>query len=71
MIEFDIPASDPNRNPVTGVFTVTPVFPALAPIIDPVIIDGYTQGSNTGTTSDDARSRIRWRLETTPCCSSS
>jgi len=55
MIEFDVPASDPNRNPVTGVFTVTPVFPALAPIIDPVIIDGYTQGSNTGTTSDDAK----------------
>ena len=55
IIAFDIPASDPNRDPVTGVFTITPVFPALAPIIDPVIIDGYTQGSSTGTTSDDAK----------------
>ena len=52
MIAFDIPVSDPNRNPVTGVFTITP---ALAPIIDPVIIDGYTQGSSTTTTSDDAK----------------
>ena len=55
IIAFDIPASDPNRDPVTGVFTITPVFPALAPIIDPVIIDGYTQGSSTGTTTDDAK----------------
>ena len=55
IIAFDIPTSDPNRNPVTGVFTITPVFPALAPIVDPVIIDGYTQGSSTGTTSDDAK----------------
>jgi hypothetical protein len=55
IIAFDIPASDPNRDPVTGVFTITPVFPALAPIVDPVILDGYTQGSSTGTTSDDAK----------------
>ena len=55
IIDFDIPASDPNRDPATGVFTITPVFPALAPIVDPVVIDGYTQGSSTGTTSDDAK----------------
>ena len=52
MIAFDIPTSDPNRNASTGVFTITPVFPALAPVVDPVIIDGYTQGSGTG---DDER----------------
>ena len=55
IVDFDIPASDPNRDPVTGVFTITPAFPALAPITDPVIIDGYTQGSSTGTTTDDAK----------------
>ncbi len=54
-IEFDIPISDPNRNPTTGVFTITPAFPAFAPITDPVVIDGYTQGSTTATTTDDAK----------------
>lgn len=54
-IEFDIPISDPNRDPVTGVFTITPTSPAFAPISDPVVIDGYTQGSATVTTADDAK----------------
>ncbi len=42
-IVFAIPDSDPNRNPTTGVFTITPVFFGFAPITDPVEIDAYTQ----------------------------
>ena len=44
MIVFAIPASDPNRNPATGVFTITPPVSGLPGITDSVIIDGYTQG---------------------------
>lgn len=55
IIAFDIPASDPNRNPTTGVFIITPTFPALPPVTDSVVIDGHTQGSTTATTIDDAK----------------
>lgn len=54
MIVFAIPTSDPNRNPATGVFTITPLV-ALPVITDPVIIDGYLQGSFTAMTGDDAK----------------
>ena len=57
-IAFDIPVSDPGRNPTTGVFTITvdSTLGALPQITDPVTIDGYTQGtiSTPGDTSDDA-----------------
>ena len=54
IIAFDIPVADPNRNPATGVFTIS--LPAGLPVLsDPVTIDGYTQGSGTVTTSDDAK----------------
>ena len=50
MIVFAIPASDPNRNPATGVFTITPPVSGLPAITDSVIIDGYTQsGAKTNT----------------------
>jgi hypothetical protein len=46
-IAFNIPDSDPNRDPATGVFTITPAFPGLPAVTDPVVIDGYTQGGAT------------------------
>jgi hypothetical protein len=50
VIVFAIPASDPNRNPATGVFTITPSVSGLPAITDSVIIDGYTQsGAKTNT----------------------
>ena len=50
IIQFTIPNSDPNRNATTGVFTITPSFPGLTRITDPVVIDGYTQtGSSVNT----------------------
>jgi uncharacterized repeat protein (TIGR01451 family) len=54
-INFDIPDTDPNRDPVTGVFTIT-IGSALPDIVETVTIDGYTQGtiSTPGDTSDDA-----------------
>jgi CSLREA domain-containing protein len=58
-IGFDIPASDPGRNPTTGVFTISvnSLLGALPQITDQVTIDGYTQGtiSTPADTSDDAR----------------
>ena len=57
-IAFNIPASDPGRNPTTGVFTITvdSLLGALPQITGTVTIDGYTQGtiSTPGDTSDDA-----------------
>lgn len=41
-IVFNIPASDPNRNAMTGVCTISPAS-ALPAITAPVTIDGYTQ----------------------------
>jgi hypothetical protein len=49
-ITFDIPASDPNRDPATGVFTITLAFPGLTGVTDPVVIDGYTQDGATPNT---------------------
>ena len=57
MIAFAIPASDPHRNPATGVFTITPPVSGLPGITDSVIIDGYTQGgakANTLATGNNA-----------------
>ena len=55
-IEFNIPNSDPNRNPATGVFTITPsVFGFF--ITNAVVIDGYTQpgaSPNTLATGNNA-----------------
>ena len=45
-IAFNIPGA--------GVKTIAPSFPGLPPITDPVTIDGYTQGSGTPLTADDA-----------------
>ena len=47
-ITFNIPNSDPNRDPATGVFTIKPIadpsgFTALPGVFKPVTIDGYTQ----------------------------
>src|SRR5205823_13719402 len=44
IIAFDIPTSDPNYNPATGAFTITPnkLF-----IYNPVFINGYTQPGST------------------------
>ena len=48
-INFAIPTSDPNRNPTTGVCTISPTTP-LPGIIDTVTIDGYSQlGSSKNT----------------------
>jgi uncharacterized repeat protein (TIGR01451 family) len=41
-IVFNIPGSDPGRDPGTGVFTISPLS-RLPGIFEPVIIDGYTQ----------------------------
>jgi hypothetical protein len=49
-ISFAIPNSDPNRNVTTGVFTITPSFPGLPRITDPVVIDGYTQTGSSANT---------------------
>ncbi len=57
IIAFDIPTSDPNRDPATGVFTITPAVSGLPGITDSVIIDGYTQGgakANTLATGNNA-----------------
>ena len=57
MIAFAIPASDPHRNPATGVFTITPPVSGLPAITDSVIIDGYTQAgakANTLATGNNA-----------------
>lgn len=54
-IAFDVPFTDPNRDPATGVFTITPGLFGLMFINDAVVIDGYTQGSSTATTTDDAK----------------
>src|SRR2546430_6519815 len=59
-INFNIPASDPNCDPITFVCTVT-LASNMAPITDPVTIDGYTQPAtsvNTLANSDDAVLRI-------------
>ncbi|MCM3872218.1 MAG: CSLREA domain-containing protein [Pyrinomonadaceae bacterium] len=57
-IAFNIPVSDPGRNPTSGVFTIAvdSTLGALPSITDQVTIDGYTQGtiSTPGDTSDDA-----------------
>src|SRR5882672_9137168 len=57
-IAFNIPVSDPGRNPTTGVFTisVSSLLGGLPPITDTVTIDGYTQGtiSTPADTTDDA-----------------
>ena len=42
-INFNIPATDPGRNPTTGVFTITPTTSPLPNITETVTIDGYTQ----------------------------
>lgn len=42
-INFNIPATDPRRNPTTGVFTITPTASPLPDITETVTIDGYTQ----------------------------
>lgn len=48
-IVFNIPNSDPGRDPVTGVFKFSPL-KQLPAIFEPVIIDGYTQpGSKPNT----------------------
>ncbi|MDQ3117161.1 MAG: right-handed parallel beta-helix repeat-containing protein [Verrucomicrobiota bacterium] len=55
-IEFAIPDSDPNRNPATGVFTITPGVFGFG-ITNAVVIDGYTQSgatANTLTTGNNA-----------------
>ncbi|HEX3742807.1 MAG TPA: Ig-like domain-containing protein [Bryobacteraceae bacterium] len=59
-IDFNIPSSDLNRDPTTGVFTIQPIgqntFVAL-PTMESMTIDGYTQpGSspNTLTAGDNA-----------------
>lgn len=55
-VEFDIPNSDPNRNPATGVFTLTPSVFGFS-ITDAVVIDGYTQpgaSPNTLATGNNA-----------------
>ncbi len=41
-IVFNIPTSDPNYSPVTGVYTIAPTS-ALPVITEPVVIDGTTQ----------------------------
>jgi CSLREA domain-containing protein len=57
-IPFNIPTSDPGRNPTTGVFTiaVSSVLGGLPQITDSVTIDGYTQGtiSTPSDATDDA-----------------
>ena len=68
-IVFDIPASDPNYNASTGVFTITPVMednPGLGsylPLLETIVVlDGYTQpgaSPNTQTQGDDAKILIR------------
>jgi hypothetical protein len=56
LIVFAIPASDPNRDPATGVFTIA-LPTGLQVVTDPVVIDGYTQSGaspNTLATGNDA-----------------
>jgi hypothetical protein len=53
-IDFDIPTTDPDRNPVTGVFTIQPVglnsSEALQPISGDDTLDAYTQPGATANT---------------------
>jgi len=56
LVVFAIPASDPNRDPATGVFTIA-LPTGLQVVTDPVVIDGYTQSGakpNTLATGSDA-----------------
>jgi len=55
-VKFNIPTTDPGFGLTTpGVFTISSLS-ALAPITEPLTIDGYSQGkATTNTTADDAK----------------
>jgi len=53
-IRFRIPTGEPNCDATTKVCTISPAS-GLPQITWPTTIDGYSQGKNTATTSDDAR----------------
>ncbi len=42
-IIFNIPNSDPGRDPTSGVFTIIPIGAGLGALFHPAVIDGYTQ----------------------------
>jgi adhesin/invasin len=61
-IDFNIPSSDKNRDPATGVFTIQPVgqndLLALPNLVDATTVDAYTQpgaSPNSLATGDNAR----------------
>src|SRR2546421_4403906 len=56
-INFQIPATDPGRNATTGVFTISPASP-LPTIIDPVVINGYSQPGAQANTLADADNAV-------------
>ena len=56
-INFQIPATDPGRNATTGVFTISPAS-ALPTIIDPVVINGYSQPGAQANTLADADNAV-------------
>ena len=61
-IVFDIPESDPGKNPTTGAFVIKPLS-ALPALFNPAVIDGYTQpgaapNSNPIDQADNAHIRI-------------
>ncbi len=58
VIVFAIPASDPNRNPATGVFTITPPVSGLPAVTDSVVVDGYTQAGAKANTLETGNNAI-------------
>ena len=62
-IVFDIPESDPNKDPITGAFVISPLS-ALPAIFTPTILDGYTQpGASANSNPIDQPDNARIRIE--------
>ena len=62
-IVFDIPETDPGKNPTTGAFVIKPLS-ALPAIFNPAVIDGYTQpGASANTNPIDQADNAHIRIE--------
>lgn len=66
-IHFDIPMSDPNCQPATGICRIIlPSFAAVPAITDALIIDGYTQaGATPNTLPAPAANNAQLKIEVT------
>jgi titin len=63
VIPFHIPTSDPGYNSATGTWTIKPLTP-LPAIIDPVVLDGYTQpGASRNTLASGTNAVLKIELD--------